>query len=143
MIPVTIERRFIPPKTLVFGIVIGQTKLARPVGSALNPKMIVAVFCQFAIATRTLQNPLPQSDTRRHTMRPHLLHRHKFEGIYILPRAHQLSFQWQQTPQQHNRQDCFETKKPIKNEFHRCKPNPHRHQFPFDLSNECVLTCYF
>ena len=99
MISVAIERRFIPPKTLVFGIVIGQTKLARPVGSALNPKMIVAVFCQFAIATRTLQNPLPQSDTRRHTMRPHLLPRHKFEGIYILPRAHQLSFQWQQTPQ--------------------------------------------
>jgi hypothetical protein len=59
MVAIAIEGCLVSPKTLIFGIVIGQTELARPVASAFDPKMIVAIFRQFAVATGAFQHPLP------------------------------------------------------------------------------------
>jgi hypothetical protein len=99
MIAITVKGGFIAPKTLIFGIVIGQTKLARPVASTFYPKMVVAIFCQFAVTASTFKYALSQRDTRRNTMRPHLLHRHEFEGIDILSGTHQLCGQTTHTAQ--------------------------------------------
>lgn len=96
MIAIAIESSFITPKTFVFGIIIGQTKLPRPVASAFYPEVIVTVFCQFAVAAGAFQNALTQSDTGRNTMGTHFLHSNKLERIDVLPRAHQLCLQWQQ-----------------------------------------------
>jgi len=91
MIPVAVERCFVPPKTLVFRIIIGQTKLACPIAPTLDPKVVVAILGQLTIAAGALQDPLSERYTGWHAMGTHLLHRHKLERIDVLSGAHQLS----------------------------------------------------
>ena len=53
MVAITVVNRRISPKTLVLGIVIGQTKSTRPIASAFNSEMIITIFRQFTVAAGT------------------------------------------------------------------------------------------
>ena len=75
MVLITLLCIIISTETLLFGIIIFMNRPTRP-SVALDTKVVIPFFHQFAVSCTTFQDTLRQGDTGRNLVAQHLLYRH-------------------------------------------------------------------